>query len=111
MSTIELTSTRSVSADYEALRARLERNLAERAEQLHQLSSTMSGDPMDVVADAHRASVVQILGDTEAALLRIDDRTYGRCESCGESIPMERLELVPHASSCVGCAVRWTRDR
>ena len=112
MVTIEIDSARPMSASCGPLRARLERNRAKREEQLHQLSAIRPGNaPDDVVADAYCASVEHILSETEAALRRIDDRTYGRCESCGETIPPERLELVPHASCCVPCARRWTRIR
>jgi RNA polymerase-binding transcription factor len=30
--------------------------------------------------------------------------TYGTCESCGEDIGIERLQVVPEASRCVACA-------
>lgn len=38
-----------------------------------------------------------------AALARIDDGSYGRCENCGGQIPDERLEAVPTATLCVAC--------
>jgi RNA polymerase-binding transcription factor DksA len=44
-----------------------------------------------------------VLDDIEAAVARIDDRTYGACESCGRPIPFERLEAIPHARHCVAC--------
>jgi DnaK suppressor protein len=38
------------------------------------------------------------------ALVRIDgDPEYGRCESCGEPIPLPRLMLVPESRFCVKC--------
>lgn len=111
MSTLEIASARSVSASCELLRVRLERNRAEREEQLHQLSAVGPDNASDVVADAYRASVERILSETEAALRRMDKGTFGRCESCGEVIPLERLESVPHATCCVGCAQRWVRGR
>jgi DnaK suppressor protein len=39
-----------------------------------------------------------------AALERIDDGTYGTCTVCGKPIAAERLEVVPWAATCVGCA-------
>jgi DnaK suppressor protein len=110
MSTIEIASARSVSASCELLRVRLERNRAAREEQLQQLSARPD-NAADVVAAAHHASVERILSETEAALRRMDNGTFGKCESCGEVIPLERLESVPHANCCVGCAQRWVRDR
>ncbi len=37
------------------------------------------------------------------ALARIEDGTYGSCESCGEAIPAARLEVMPSATLCVDC--------
>jgi RNA polymerase-binding transcription factor DksA len=37
----------------------------------------------------------------EAALLRIDKKTYGICRETGKLIPKERLKAVPHATLSV----------
>jgi RNA polymerase-binding protein DksA len=42
-----------------------------------------------------------MLAEIDAALARIDDGTYGRCEVCGREIPGERLEAVPWARLCI----------
>ncbi|HOF16293.1 MAG TPA: TraR/DksA C4-type zinc finger protein [Bacteroidales bacterium] len=34
----------------------------------------------------------------EAALIRIENKTYGVCRETGELIPKERLKVVPHAT-------------
>lgn len=34
----------------------------------------------------------------EAALVRIENKTYGVCRATGELIPKERLRIVPHAT-------------
>lgn len=44
----------------------------------------------------HHAEVV-------AALTRLDEGTYGKCERCGQEIPIERLEAIPAARLCVAC--------
>jgi DnaK suppressor protein len=44
------------------------------------------------------------LRDVERALGKLDDGTYGRCDSCGEAIGDERLEAIPWAVLCVSCA-------
>lgn len=36
-----------------------------------------------------------------AAQQRLEDGSYGRCLDCGEKIPDERLEALPHAERCV----------
>ena len=44
------------------------------------------------------------LADIEAALARLDARTYGACARCGEPIAPARLEARPTALTCIGCA-------
>ena len=44
-----------------------------------------------------------LLGETRAALARMDAGTYGTCERCGAEIPAARLEAVPTASLCITC--------
>src|SRR5258707_302099 len=39
-----------------------------------------------------------------AALRRIEEKTFGRCEACGKPIPKGRLLAIPYARFCVGCA-------
>ena len=44
------------------------------------------------------------LDQIEAAIRRIEDGSYGRCEKCGGKIPKSRLEAIPYAAQCVRCA-------
>ncbi|WP_238993532.1 TraR/DksA family transcriptional regulator [Nocardioides caldifontis] len=44
------------------------------------------------------------LREIDAALARVEDGRYGRCERCGEPIPEGRLEARPVARTCVACA-------
>ncbi|MDR2937292.1 MAG: TraR/DksA family transcriptional regulator [Rikenellaceae bacterium] len=37
----------------------------------------------------------------EAALIRIENKTYGICRESGKLIPKERLRVVPHATLCI----------
>ena len=37
----------------------------------------------------------------QAALVRIENKTYGICRETGKLIPKERLRAVPHATLCV----------
>ena len=46
------------------------------------------------------------LAEVDAALARLDDGTYGRCESCGKPIDPARLEAKPAARRCITCASR-----
>jgi DnaK suppressor protein len=38
------------------------------------------------------------------ALRRMDDKTYGVCQDCGENIPEKRLTVNPYFLTCVSCA-------
>jgi len=60
-------------------------------------------------ADEDRARAVlgaeeALLGEVEAALRRLADGTFGRCEACAKPIPSRRLEALPYARYCVVCA-------
>lgn len=48
----------------------------------------------------------QVLSEIDAALGRIDDRTYGICFNCANEIPQARLEANPWASLCIDCKRR-----
>jgi DnaK suppressor protein len=39
----------------------------------------------------------------EHALTRLDQGSYGTCESCGQDIPVARLAAFPAVTQCVGC--------
>lgn len=41
------------------------------------------------------------LADVEHALKKLDDGSYGRCETCGEAISPARLEAMPAARFCI----------
>jgi DnaK suppressor protein len=44
-----------------------------------------------------------LLAHIDAALTRLDEGTYGRCERCGQPIAEERLEALPYATRCIEC--------
>jgi DnaK suppressor protein len=50
--------------------------------------------------DSERKLLLQIY----EALERIEDGTYGICAGDGKAIPKQRLEAIPWAKFCVGCA-------
>lgn len=37
----------------------------------------------------------------QAALIRVENKTYGVCRETGKLIPKERLRAVPHATLCI----------
>jgi DnaK suppressor protein len=44
------------------------------------------------------------LDQVEAAIARLEEGSYGRCEECGGKIPGPRLEAIPYATLCIQCA-------
>ena len=46
---------------------------------------------------------------TERALDRIDTKTYGRCEDCGNAIGKARLQVFPRATLCMVCKQKEER--
>lgn len=64
-------------------------------------------------ATAEKARILSIaeglfetLHEVDAALDRINKGTYGRCESCGDEIPPERMDARPVAWLCLRCKQR-----
>ena len=51
----------------------------------------------------------QQLAAIDAALVRLDDGTYGRCVRCGRPIDPERLDALPWAAHCIECQRIVTR--
>ena len=51
----------------------------------------------------------EMLAQIERALARIDDGTYGVCESCGNPIGKMRLMAFPRATLCMTCKQREER--
>jgi DnaK suppressor protein len=44
------------------------------------------------------------LDQIDGALTRIEDGSYGKCETCGAKIPESRLDAVPYTAQCIQCA-------
>ena len=52
----------------------------------------------------------KFIKNLEAALARIENKTYGVCSETGQLIPKERLRLVPHATLTVEAKEKLTRE-
>lgn len=69
------------------------------------------------IADVHTKSLVlgQQLSKTnnsiKAALLRIKNGVYGKCEKCGKKIEVGRLLAMPIAQYCVSCSKKVSKKR
>lgn len=44
---------------------------------------------------------MKFIQNLQAALIRIENKTYGICRETGKLIPKERLRAVPHATLCI----------
>jgi RNA polymerase-binding transcription factor DksA len=72
------------------------------------------GDTVSVERErdlALSASARQTVEDIERALERMPLGTYGLCLTCGDRIPVARLEVIPWAEQCVKCKARGERRR
>lgn len=58
----------------------------------------------DEVVDAIGDETRQSIRDINQALRRLEEGSYGECESCGEAIAAARLEVLPEATRCINCA-------
>lgn len=73
--------------------------------------SPASGDSADIAnLEINQANLQKIgkremylLKKIELALKKIDEGTYGECESCGEEISVARLMARPVAQLCIDC--------
>ena len=61
---------------------------------LEEGSNTMTKEETTRLAERQ----LKFIGDLKAALIRIENKTYGVCRVTGKLIPAERLRSVPHAT-------------
>ena len=54
--------------------------------------------------EALAGNLRESLNDVEAALVKLDNGTFGICEGCGQPISPDRLEAKPAARLCMECA-------
>jgi DnaK suppressor protein len=72
------------------------------------------GDVATVTFDREMASTLEensthVLVAIDAALARLEQGTYGSCETCGGQIAPARLEAIPWATKCIDCKRRDER--
>ena len=79
--------------------------------------STLSNHMADMGSDQYEqdfslslmANEEEVLQQIDAALVRIEQGTYGACEACGSKIPKMRLKAIPFTAYCVKCAEQIQR--
>jgi RNA polymerase-binding transcription factor DksA len=108
---------------------RLRRALLERRreafERLNQFESdwqALSQRDIELEEEAQKADITNLydyyderaVDEIEAidlALCRMAAGSYGICEVCEELIPLKRLDAIPEARLCVGCARRYEKQQ
>jgi DnaK suppressor protein len=76
-----------------------------------QLITEREADRLDRAAGLEQQGILENLHSVEsrelaeidAALRRVEQGTYGRCQACGEHIGPVRLHAVPEARFCIRC--------
>ena len=107
--------------DYSAAKRSLLAQREKLVRQLIELGADESGDlrrDLDfgegysdaAAATAERTAVLGLvdtalnrLGEVDAALVRIEDGSYGICTQCGTGISPQRMEARPVSAMCVAC--------
>jgi len=85
---------------------------------LDELRGDQPADPLDMAGNSSTLELMTTLGnhervelaDIDIALQKIEDKSYGDCEDCGESIAPARLEAIPTARFCVPCKEKHERN-
>lgn len=108
---------RELTTDAERLREELDLATVELADLLRDSGDGAGDDQAEVGSKAfereHELSLTNntrgLLLQTERALAKIDDGTYGVCEGCGQPIGKARLLAFPRATLCVSCKQKEER--
>ena len=115
------TELKSIRSELAKDLIRLKKELAEVESEMDALIEASGVGAGDDQADAgaktfereHEMSLVYNARDmvlqTERALERIDTKTYGRCEDCGNPIGKARLQVFPRATLCMLCKQKEER--
>jgi DnaK suppressor protein len=98
-----MSATTTPTGRWDAHRLLLEEQRADCARKRElALAETATSLP-DPVAMSRAARLALTIEEIDAALHRIAEGSYGRCQGCGVEIPTERLEFRPSAAGCVAC--------
>lgn len=95
----------AAKAEYETLRHVVMHNGSNDIEDTSPSFRTVEDDGANQLSKEEASQLAQrqykFIQNLEAALLRIENKTYGICRLTGKLIPKERLRLVPHATLTV----------
>ena len=87
--------TRYSDAELEEFRAIINEKLELAQRDYELLKASLTGADGNDTDDTSPTKFIQGL---QAALVRIENKTYGICRETGKLIPAERLRAVPHAT-------------
>ena len=100
-------------ADAEARIEALTRNYDDVVASIEDVGNDDEHDPDGSTIAFERAQVIALLDAARDRLRALDEAAdrlaageHGTCESCGQPIPLERLQARPTTRTCVGCAGR-----
>jgi DnaK suppressor protein len=107
----------SLEADAARLRSEVDAAEVEIADLLRDSGEGAGDDEADAGSKAfereHEMSLAnntrEMLIQTERALAKIGDGTYGVCEGCGQPVGKARLLAFPRATLCVSCKQKEER--
>jgi DnaK suppressor protein len=91
----------------EGERAQLRAQLAEHGGGVQHDDNFADSGQVAAEQGENRALVGQLeetLAEVERALAKLDEGSYGTCESCGKTISEARLEAMPATRYCIDCA-------
>ncbi len=119
MSNAPLTNAQEREKELERLRRELAEAEAELAEVLQELEDKPEfglgvGSPRLVEWEmnlARRDQLRERIALLKEAIARLEQGQYGICESCGNPIEPERLELFPETTLCAACARAQSKRR
>ncbi len=86
-------------------------NPSSLGDETQELSVGYDQHPADVASETHDREVEytlednaeQVLAGIDAALIRVDEGTYGTCQRCARPIGEDRLRARPWATLCIDC--------
>jgi DnaK suppressor protein len=91
----------------DALRQALAGDLSLLKEMRQQNSGDVIDAALDTAQDEISSQLAEVesreLGSIEIALERMRKGDYGRCDGCGQAIPLARLQALPYATTCIQC--------
>lgn len=115
------TELKSMKSQLQKELVRLRKELEDAEREMEDLIAAAGVGAGDDQADAgtktfereHEMSLVynarDMVTQTERAIERIDNKSYGKCEECGSFIGKDRLQVFPRATLCMACKQKEER--